>query len=147
MVKTLVVIAAVVFSLGRSSAQTAGHSEPEHAPHATTRQIQSQQVQLPTRGSLRISLIEVTYPPGGASPVHSHPCPVVGYIESGAVRMKVKGQAEHVLRAGESFFEAANGIHEISANASQTEPAVFLAYFVCDHDQPLSIDAKTGGSR
>ena len=79
--------------------------------------------------------------------MHSHPCPVVGYVESGAVRTKVKGQAENVLKAGESFSEAANSIHEISANASQTEPAVFLAYFVCDHDQPLSVKANAGGSR
>jgi len=30
----------------------------------------------------------------------------------------------------------------VSANASQTEPAAIIAYFVCDHDQPLSTDVS-----
>jgi hypothetical protein len=31
-------------------------------------------------------------------------------------------------------------VHALSANASKTEPAKFLAYFVCDHETPLSVD-------
>jgi len=119
----------------------AGAQTQQEAPHAATRQIFSRHV--PAAGvSLRVSLIEVTYPPGGASPVHSHGCPVLGYVESGALRMRVRGEPERICKAGESFYEAANGIHEISANASQTEPASFLAYFVCDGDQPLTSDVS-----
>jgi quercetin dioxygenase-like cupin family protein len=44
-----------------------------------------------------------------------------------------------IYRAGDSFYEAPNGRHLISANASQTEPATFLATFVCDHSTPLSV--------
>jgi quercetin dioxygenase-like cupin family protein len=92
---------------------------------------------------LKVSAVEVVYEPSGASPVHSHPCPVVGYVVQGAVRMKVKGQPERIVHAGESFYEAANGIHEVSANASDLEPAKFVAYFVCDHETSLSTAAPT----
>src|SRR5271154_5456031 len=87
---------------------------------------------------LQVTTVEVTYPPGGSSAPHSHPCPVIGYVLHGAVRMQVKGGVESVYQAGESFYEAPNGVHLVSANASRKEPAVFLAYFICDHSAPLS---------
>lgn len=88
---------------------------------------------------LKATIVEVTYAPGEFSPPHSHPCPVIGYVLEGAVRMKTKGQSEAIYKAGESFYEAPNGTHEISANASSTKPAKFLAYFICDQDTPLSV--------
>jgi quercetin dioxygenase-like cupin family protein len=88
---------------------------------------------------LKATVVEVTYGPGEFSAPHSHPCPVIGYVIEGAVRTKTKGEAEAVYKAGESFYEAPNGTHEVSANASSTEPAKFLAYFVCDRDTPLSV--------
>ncbi len=94
---------------------------------------------------LEVKVVEVTYEPGGSSKPHSHPCPVVGYVIEGAVRMQVQGEPESSYKAGESFYEAPNGVHLVSANASQKERAKFLAYFVCDHDTPatvLSLPAK-----
>jgi quercetin dioxygenase-like cupin family protein len=93
---------------------------------------------------LKATLVEVTYGPGESSHPHSHPCPVIGYVIAGAVRMQVKGEAEAIYRAGESFYEAPRGVHEVSANASVTEPATFLAYFVCDHEGPLSTQVAAG---
>jgi quercetin dioxygenase-like cupin family protein len=93
---------------------------------------------------LKITLAEVTYAPGGASPAHSHPCPVVAYVVSGAIRSQVQGEPEAIYQAGESFFEPANGVHVISANASRTEPAKFLAYFLCDHETKLSVPPLDG---
>ena len=52
--------------------------------------------------------------------------------------MQVKGQPETSYRVGESFYEPPNGVHQVSANASEKEPAKFLAYFACDHEAPLS---------
>src|SRR5271154_6129282 len=89
-------------------------------------------------GRLQVTTVEVTYPPGGSSAPHSHPCPVIGYVLKGAVRMQVKGGAPATYTAGESFYEAPNGIHLISENVSAKEPATFLAYFICDHSAPLS---------
>jgi quercetin dioxygenase-like cupin family protein len=94
----------------------------------------------PLDGSrLKATLVEVTYGPGASSAPHSHPCPVIVYVVKGTLRAKVKGEPEAVYHAGESFYEAPNGVHEISANASKTEPVKFVAYFVCDHDTELSV--------
>jgi quercetin dioxygenase-like cupin family protein len=94
--------------------------------------------------NLKITVLEVTYAPGEASPAHSHPCPVVAYVVSGAIRSQVQGEPEAVFGVGESFFEPANGVHVISANASRTTPAKFLAYFLCDHETKLSVPPVDG---
>ena len=88
---------------------------------------------------LKATLVEVNYGPGESSAPHSHPCPVIGYVLAGTLRTQVRGEAEAVYKAGESFYEAANGVHAVSANGSATEPAKFVAFFVCDHDAPLSV--------
>jgi len=89
---------------------------------------------------LKATVVEVHYGPGESSPPHSHPCAVIGYVVEGALRTQVKGEPEAIYKAGESFYEAPNSVHLVSANASQTEAATFIAYFVCDHDTPLSSD-------
>jgi len=90
---------------------------------------------------LKVVLVAVHYGPGEASAPHRHACGVLGYVTKGAVCMKIADQPETVYNAGESFFEAPNQLHGVSANASASEPADFLAYFVCDTDGPLSSDA------
>lgn len=97
---------------------------------------------------LTVKVQEVTYPPGGSSSIHSHPCPVVGYVVHGAVRMRVKGEAERTYNAGEIFYEAPNSVHLVSANASESEPATFIASFVCDRDTALTVPvaANTAGA-
>ena len=90
---------------------------------------------------LKATIVEVTYGPGESSTPHRHPCAVMGYVLEGALRTQVKGQPERIYNAGESFYEAPNGLHQVSANASQQERAKFIAYFVCDREGPLSVDA------
>lgn len=94
--------------------------------------------------NLKATVVEVTYAPGGSSPAHSHPCPVIVYVVEGALRAQVKGKPEVVYHAGESFYEPPSSVHQVSANPSQTEPVKFLAYFVCDHETPLSVPPPDG---
>jgi len=98
---------------------------------------------------VKTTLVEVNYGPGEASPPHTHPCAVIGYVVEGSLRMRVEGQPEKLYSVGESFYEAPNGVHAVSANASTTQPAKLIAYFVCDHDAPLSANvpaSHTGGN-
>ena len=118
---------------------TAGAQVGGSAPGAAVRQVFSRALPRLNGNRLHVQVVEVTYPPGGASRPHSHPCAVVGYVLSGAVRTRVQGEAEAVYRAGQTFYEAPNGVHAVSANASATEPARFLAYFTCDHATELSV--------
>jgi quercetin dioxygenase-like cupin family protein len=96
---------------------------------------------------LKVTLVEVTYAPGSSSPPHSHPCPVVGHVIEGSVRMGVKGETERTYGVGESFYEPPNGVHLVSANASSSRPAKFVAFFVCDRDTPLSVGVPSAPAR
>jgi len=83
-------------------------------------------------------VVEVRYEPGGYSTAHSPGCAVVGYVAEDAIRSQVNDEPEAVYNAGETFYEAANGVHRVSANASKIEPARLIAFFLCDHLTPLS---------
>ena len=93
---------------------------------------------------LRATVVEVNYAPGEADKPHSHPCTVIGYVAQGAIRFQVKGGPEGVFKAGESFYEPPNGVHQVSANASDKEPAKLIAFFVCDHETPLTVPPIDG---
>jgi quercetin dioxygenase-like cupin family protein len=126
--------------LGESPAAAA-----DPPPEARVRTVFSQALPQMDAAHLQVTTVEVTYPPGGSSTPHSHPCPVIGYVLKGAVRIQVKGGTESIYRVGDSFYEAPNGIHVVSANASKKEPATFLAYFICDHSGPLSVKVPMEG--
>ena len=74
---------------------------------------------------LTVSLLEVTYPPGGSSSPHSHPCPVLVYVISGAIRSQVKGGPEKIYRAGESFYEVPDGVHAFPRTRARTSRRPF----------------------
>jgi len=101
-------------------------------PGASARPVVTQALPALDGRTLSVQLTEVSYPPRGMSAPHRHPCPVLGYVIEGALRFQVTGQPERVVRAGESFFETLGDEHAVSANASDTAPVRFLAYFVCD---------------
>ena len=119
--------------LGCRPAQPAGSGDSKD-------RIAMSQALPPMKGdSLSITLVEVSYGPGASSPPHSHPCPVVGYVISGALRTQVKGEPEATYRVGESFYEKPNSGHLVSGNASAKDSVTFLAYFICDQRSPLSV--------
>lgn len=95
---------------------------------------------------LHVTLVEVNYGPGESSTPHTHPCPVIGYVLDGALRTQVAGEALVVYHPGDAFYEAPNGLHVVSANASATAPAKFLAFFVCDNEADLSSPAPASKS-
>lgn len=83
----------------------------------------------------RVTLVEVEYPPGGSSTPHRHPGPVVGYVLQGAIAFQIDDGPLRTYRQGETFYEPARALHKVSRNASQTEPARFLAYLLTGEDE------------
>ncbi len=77
-------------------------------------------------GHRELDMLTVEYPPGGSSKPHRHDAYVMVYVLSGAIDMQVTGQPLAHLTAGQTFLERPNDVHEVSRNASQTEPAKFL---------------------
>ena len=78
--------------------------------------------------------VVVSYPPGGKSPAHTHAGSafIVGYVLSGSIRSQVNGGKIQVFHAGEHWTEPPGVHHQISENASTTEPASLLAIYVVD---------------
>ena len=77
-----------------------------------------------------IVVLEVTYPPGNDSPVHRHNAHTIVYVLEGTVVMAVAGGEEQTLGPGEVFYESPADIHSVSRNASDTEPAKILVFFL-----------------
>jgi quercetin dioxygenase-like cupin family protein len=78
----------------------------------------------------RVEIVEVRLAPGLRSPLHRHPCPVVGYIANGTVRFQVEGRPATLLNRGDAFYEpAGEGIAHLD-NASTTEFAAFIAFYL-----------------
>ena len=111
------------------------------APPPASRARAARVVALPQMdgANLKVHAIEVTYPPGATSSAHRHPCPVVGYMISGTMRMQVSDQPEAVYKAGDTFVEMPTDVHRMATNPSPDTPAVFLVTFVCDKETPLSV--------
>ena len=90
-------------------------------------------------------VVEVDYAPGAASPPHTHAKSafIYAYVLSGEIESKVNDGETRIYKAGESWSETPGAHHQISRNASKTEPAKLLAVFVVDsNDKPLTAPAK-----
>jgi quercetin dioxygenase-like cupin family protein len=90
-----------------------------------------------------LDMITVEYPPGGGSKPHRHNSYVLVYVLEGAVEMKLRGAPLVTVRAGESFMEHPEDVHEVSRNASQTERAKFLVVALKPTAQPLSMSVES----
>ena len=88
---------------------------------------------------LTMRLVEVTYPPGATSQAHRHPCPVLGYMLSGTMRMQIDDGTPQEFKAGDTFVEMPTNVHRVSMNPSADTPARFLVTFLCDKETPLSV--------
>jgi quercetin dioxygenase-like cupin family protein len=75
-----------------------------------------------------VTVSHVDYPPGRVGAVHHHAGFVLAYVLEGAVIAKISGQGEEkTYTVGQMFYEQPGATHEVSKNASQTQPAKLLA--------------------
>ena len=88
-----------------------------------------------------IVVLEVTYEPGAASDAHRHNAHTIVYVLEGSVRMAVAGGETETLGPGEVFYETPDDIHSVSMNASETEPAKILVFFLKEKGAPTTVPA------
>ncbi len=74
--------------------------------------------------------VSIKFAPSQRAGRHQHPIPVVGYVTRGVIKFQVEGQPERTLRAGESFLEPANTMISAFDNASATEEATFISFYL-----------------
>jgi quercetin dioxygenase-like cupin family protein len=95
------------------------------------------QHELPNVPGKSIKGVLVKYGPGGYSPCHTHAKSAFIYatVLEGAIRSQVNDGPVTTYEAGQSFSELPGERHNVSANASETEPASLLAVFVVDTNE------------
>ena len=93
---------------------------------------------LPNVPGKRVTIVRVTYGPGGFSRPHRHAGSVTAYITKGEIRSQLGGGPVETFAVGQTFFEPPGSTHLVSANASSTEPAELIAVFVADEGAQLT---------
>jgi quercetin dioxygenase-like cupin family protein len=88
------------------------------------------------------TMVTVEYAPGASSTEHRHNAHTFVYVLEGSVVMQVKGGKEMTLSPGQTFYESPSDIHTVSKNASTTQPAKFLVFFVKEKGAPATVPAK-----
>ncbi len=96
------------------------------------------QTDLPDIEGREAVVLEVQYPPGVASASHRHNAHTFVYVLEGTVVMQVAGGEPQTLVAGQTFYESPNDIHSVSKNASATESAKILVFFIKKIGAPAS---------
>ncbi|MBN3784937.1 cupin domain-containing protein [Burkholderia sp. Ac-20345] len=80
----------------------------------------------------------VDYAPGQASDAHRHLGSVFAVVSKGEVLSQVNGGPLHRYRAGEGWYEAPGSRHQVSRNASATEPAQIVVFGLTGEHVPLT---------
>jgi quercetin dioxygenase-like cupin family protein len=90
----------------------------------------------------REALIEtVVLAPGQIAAPHRHHADVFAYVLEGSIITRVEGGESQTLHAGEVFYESPTDLHLGSRNASTTEPATLLVFFVKKIGAPSTVKA------
>jgi quercetin dioxygenase-like cupin family protein len=93
---------------------------------------------LPNVPGKRVTIVRVSYGPGGFTRPHRHAGTVTAYVTKGEIRSQLGGGPVETFGVGQSFFEPPGSTHVVSANASATEPAELIAVFVADEGAQLT---------
>jgi quercetin dioxygenase-like cupin family protein len=87
-------------------------------------------------------MLTVDFPPGAGSPPHRHNANTFVYVLQGSVVMQVAGGEEKTLHVGDTFYESPTDVHSVGRNASQSESARILVFFVKDAGAPAALPVK-----
>src|SRR6478609_5024019 len=81
----------------------------------------------------------VDFAPGEVSQPHRHNADLFVYVLEGSVITQVKGGNAQTVHAGEVFYESPTDLHIVSRNASETEPAKLLVFYVKAKGTPPTV--------
>lgn len=132
----LAVVAGGAGEAGAQAAPAAG------AAQARTTALALLTKDLPNIEGKEVTISEISYPPGFASPAHRHDANTFVYVLEGTMQMQVGGGEVLTLKAGQTFYESPSDIHATSKNASATAPAKILVFMIKDKGKPASRPAN-----
>jgi len=93
-------------------------------------------------------LIEtVVLSPGEVVPPHRHNADVFAYVLKGSIITQLKAGKPQTVHVGEVFYESPSDVHIASRNASTTQPAVLLVFFVKKIGAPRTVGVRKAKER
>ena len=85
-------------------------------------------------------LIErVVLSPGEIVPPHRHNADVFAYVLEGSIITQLMGGKPRTVHVGEVFYESPTDVHVETRNASMTQPATLLVFFVKKTGAPPTV--------
>ena len=87
----------------------------------------------------------IRFAPGQPSGIHRHPISTCGVVTRGGFIFQVEGEVEQHLETGDSFFEPACATIRRFDNASQSEPAEIVCFYLADTAETPAIEMLEGG--
>ena len=76
-----------------------------------------------------------TLPGGTAFGYHTHAGDEIGYVLKGTLTLKIRGQPDRSLKAGDSFFNPRGAVHSVIAGS---DGATALSTWIIDKGQPFA---------
>jgi len=143
-VASLALFAEFIVSASHADAQTAASAQtPPAAPRPPVFKHDLPAVAL---DGWEVTVSHVDYAPGRVGPPHQHPGFVLAYVLEGSVVAKISGQGEEkTYNVGQMFYEQPGATHEVSRNASATEPAKLLAMIFAKKGSTLTTPVQGRG--
>ncbi len=77
--------------------------------------------------------------------LHRHPVSTVGVVTAGSFNFQQEGKPVRLLRTGDSFFEPAGCTILKFDNASTSEPAEIVCFYLGDTEERPPIEMLAGG--
>jgi len=129
----------MIASGGDAGAQTPSAAPPARPP------VFVQDLPNVTLDGWEVTVSHVDYPPGRVGTMHHHAGFVLAYVLEGSVITKISGQGEEkTYNVGQMFYEQPGATHEVSKNASQTQPAKLLAMIFAKKGSTLTTQGRAG---
>jgi quercetin dioxygenase-like cupin family protein len=118
-----------------ASMMSVAHAEPT-TPAEATRTILERHAQSGVDG-MEIILGTAELPAGAVVAWHTHYGDESGYVLKGNLVLKVKGQPDRALKAGDYFFNPAGLVHSLAA-APDSEGGTALSTWIVAKGKPLA---------
>jgi quercetin dioxygenase-like cupin family protein len=142
-VASVALLAELIASDADAASQT---TQPSAAATPTRPPVFKQELPNLTLDGWEVTVSHVDYAPGRVGAVHHHAGFVLAYVLEGAVVTKISGQGEEkTYSVGQMFYEQPGATHEVSRNASQTQPAKLLAMIFARKGSVLTTPGRAPG--
>lgn len=87
----------------------------------------------------KVQMLRIDLPPGSGSPAHAHSGHSFVYVSKGAIVHSMNQDEPKEYQKGEVWYEAPYDTHATFRNASDTEPAEAIVFFVIKEGAPQTV--------